>query len=517
MVFSQQIYSTGNSGPSSRPRVYLPKSGKDFLEQHILRKREAEEARSVYWNKTSDYYSAVARQSERYNQLTSQEVTKASLEATNKETEKERRKQNLLVRRNRLKVLYEEERATLQLELDRLPAGTERPIKDLRAEREKRRREREEVLRKEAELKMLQHWKINNPGFREQERSLSSYTARQQLELQVKEKKEREEKVRREQEELDRRMLEAERRKVEESLRAEDERKQNLVKLHRNLEQQMSELRQREREMEVWRRTRAEQEELQRQVEACQDQTRKLERIRESRELATFHKRQHRLKLKAKTKQVQEDLEADRQRLEEMERLTKLQDDCHQEKKQKTISDVHWMKEVIQQQQQEEQRREKELELMFAEEAGKMWSKQQEVWDREEKARRKLMEDVTASWRLQSEERTKAARLVEDEEGRRMKEIEADIRDLNQHILEQEKLQQEKRESLVEALDQQVEDNQRRSLKSYQEQQTEMMRQRQNEIREENKLARNLTKLSLVTDQEGGTHDFRRRKVRWHF
>ena len=150
--------------------MYLPKSGKDFLEQHILRKREAEEARSVYWNKTSDYYSAVARQSERYNQLTSQEVTKASLEATNKETEKERRKQNLLVRRNRLKVMYEEERATLQLELDRLPAGTERPITDLRAEREKRRKEREEVLRKEAELKMLQHWKINNPAFRNKER-----------------------------------------------------------------------------------------------------------------------------------------------------------------------------------------------------------------------------------------------------------------------------------------------------------------------------------------------------------
>ena len=45
------------------------------------------------------------------------------------------------------------------------------------------------------------------------------------------------------------------------------------------------------------------------------------------------------------------------------------------------------------------------------------------------------------------------------------------------------------------------------------------MRQRQNEIREENKLARNLTNLSILRQEggEGGLTDFRRRKVRWHF
>ena len=154
--------------------------------------------------------------------------------------------------------LFEAEKAALQDELDLLPAGTEKPVSDLRAEREKMRREREEVLRKEAELKMLQHWKINNPGFRDKERSLNSYTARQQLQVQIKEKKEKEEREKEEQAELDRRMVEAERRQVEESLRAEEERKEKLGQLHRNLSAQMAELRQKEREMEVWRRTRAE-------------------------------------------------------------------------------------------------------------------------------------------------------------------------------------------------------------------------------------------------------------------
>ena len=154
---------------------------------------------------------------------------------------------------------------------------------------------------------------------------------------------------------------------------------------------------------------------------------------------------------------------------------------------------------------------------MFAEEADKMWRKQAEVWGREEEARKKLMDSVVSSWREQCQERTAAARLVEDEETKRMKEIEADIRDLNQHILQQEARQQERRESLVAALDRQVEDSQRRNMRSCQEEQQELMRQRQEDIREENKLARNLTNISLSTQVEGGVNDFRRRKVRWHY
>merc|ERR1712126_491962 len=146
---------------------------------------------------------------------------------------------------------------------------------------------------------------------------------------------------------------------------------------------------------------------------------------------------------------------------------------------------------------------EKELEMMFAEEASKMWSKQDEVWAREEDARRKLMEEVSSSWRKQLEQR--------------MKEIEADICDLNQHILEKEKLVDQRRESLVEALDAQVQEKQLMRKRNYQEQEAEHMRQRQEEIREENKLARNLSQICLDKQDEAGCPDFRRRKVRWYF
>merc|ERR1712013_866495 len=105
--------------------------------------------------------------------------------------------------------------------------------------------------------------------------------------------------------------------------------------------------------------------------------------------------------------------------------------------------------------------REAELEMMFAEEAAKMWAKQEEVWEREAKARKRLMEEVSDGWKKQHDERLKAAKLVEDEETRRMGEIKEDVRQLSQYIQEQDR------------------------------------RRRQEEIREENKLARHLADWTL--------------------
>ena len=529
MVFQNQVYATGHSrGPSrhgssssgglNKPQLYLPKSQKDFLEQHILQKREAEIKKLSFWSQTSDHYNRLARMNERYEQLTSPEVTKTSLEASNRKENHEKRKQHLLGRRQRLKALLAEEEAGYKAEIAALPPGVQ-PITDLREEREKMRREREEVMNKEAELKMMQHWKINNGRFRDEERNINSYNVRQKLQEQIREKKEKEERLRLEQGAFDRQMRDEEERKIRESLRLEEERKEELRNMHQELEKQMVELRQKEREMDVWKRTNAEQEELQRRVEISNREREELEKKRGLRELASFNKRQHKLKLRMRTKQVQESLEEDRKRLAEMEELTRAQDGCHEDKKRKTIEDVKWMREVIRQQQEEEQRREKEADTLFAEEAARMWSKQEEIWDREEKARRSLMEEVTGSWRQQMDKRTEAARLVVEHETQRMMEIEADIRDLHQHIQEKEKRQEDRRQSLVEALDTQVNEKRDMRMKSYQEQEAELVTKRREEIRDENRLARSLTQLNFdrnSSDTNQGS-DFRRRKVRWFY
>ena len=117
------------------------------------------------------------------------------------------------------------------------------------------------------------------------------------------------------------------------------------------------------------------------------------------------------------------------------------------------------------------------------------------------------------------DKRTEAAKLVVDHETQRMAEIEADIRDLHHHIQDKERRQEQTRESLVAALDAQVRDKQQRRAVSWAAQEADTMARRQQEIREENQLARNLAQLSLSadTEAEAGTADFRRRKVRWYY
>ena len=117
------------------------------------------------------------------------------------------------------------------------------------------------------------------------------------------------------------------------------------------------------------------------------------------------------MKLRQKAKVIQEELEEDRRRLQEMEELTKLQDGVLQEKRDKAMEEVIWMRGVVEEQAAEERRRENEAETMYAEEAEKMWEKQEEVWRREAAARKRLMQEVVAGWKQQSEERLATAQV----------------------------------------------------------------------------------------------------------
>ena len=79
----------------------------------------------------------------------------------------EARKAGLLGRRARLRALLDKEKEELEKELRELPCKEVGQERDFKADLERLRREKEEQQKKEAELKMLQHWKINNPQFRE--------------------------------------------------------------------------------------------------------------------------------------------------------------------------------------------------------------------------------------------------------------------------------------------------------------------------------------------------------------
>ena len=60
---------------------------------------------------------------------------------------------------------------------------------------------------------------------------------------------------------------------------------------------------------------------------------------------------------------------------------------------------------VLTKQKVEEERRRKEMDLLFTEEARKMWDKQEALWEKEKEARKKLMQDVINTLGKQTSEK----------------------------------------------------------------------------------------------------------------
>ena len=118
----------------------------------------------------------------------SQEMHQSTKDANSKQKAKERRQENLLVRRNKLKSLYAKEKEAFEREVEALPSKDKTP-KDIHRTREKLQKAKNEKMQKEAELKMLQHWKINNSRYREAEKHRSNLLTNKMLEQQIAEGK----------------------------------------------------------------------------------------------------------------------------------------------------------------------------------------------------------------------------------------------------------------------------------------------------------------------------------------
>jgi len=495
----------------------MPKSQKEFLEQHIIKKRNEERDRLEYWSGTSKYYDRMEAQTQRFQELVSQESTQASTNAFIKAKEAEKRREGLLVRRAKLKNLMQREKEEWDRELKTLPR-TELDITDLRQVRQQFRLAKEEEQKKEAELKMLQHWKINNPTARQVESAKTDRMVRKCWDQQLREKREEDDRKKRLEEELHMRRIEEERRKQEEQEKEEKERKLRIARLSADLEQQLAELRHREREAEALERAKFEEEEFRRRMEEVEEERKRREKNREQRDLSTYQKRQHQQKLKKVSEEVEKELEEDSRRLQEMVSLVEAQDRIESEQKNKCLQEVLWMQGVLRDQEAEEQRRKAEMELMYSEEAEKMWNKQQEIWDREEKARQRLMEEVTDSWRQQNLDRLNQERLKREEAAKQRMQISQHIQELKSSLQEEETARKVQQEELVTGLDDGLRRAEQKKRQIRFRDEEESIQRRLQEIREENKLARHLAQVELDTDAPpSAATDFRRRKVKWYY
>ncbi|OWF44310.1 Trichoplein keratin filament-binding protein [Mizuhopecten yessoensis] len=106
-----------------------------------------------------------------------------------------------------------------------------------------------------------------------------------------------------------------------------------------------------------------------------------------------------------RSKQIQAELELDKKILNSLIEQEHELDHIQTARREKAKADAEWMKEVIEDQIRLEKAREAELEMLYQDEAARMWQKRDAEWEREKKARERLMQEVLDDRQQQIETR----------------------------------------------------------------------------------------------------------------
>ncbi|NWW48071.1 TCHP protein, partial [Pedionomus torquatus] len=248
---------------------------------------------------------------------------------------------------------------------------------------------------------------------------------------------------------------EAARREALERMRQEEEKRRLEEKQQaETLLQQIEELKLQEAEATKLKKERQNLLKQQWELENLEEERKQMEEQRKKKELGCFLRHQCNAQLRRRAQQIQEELEIDRQIL--LAILEKEDEDQRRlsARREKAIADVAWMKRVLEEQLQLEKEREAELQVLFSEEAKKVWEKREEEWEREKKARDRLMNEVLAGRQRQIQEKMELNRQAQEESikyrEQLIKELE-EAKELSRREKEREEEQKTSRRQELEA------------------------------------------------------------------
>ncbi|KAM7391905.1 hypothetical protein PAMP_022552 [Pampus punctatissimus] len=427
-----------------------------MLATQLARQREQEARCRQQWELHAQYFHQQSVRSQKQAVWSSRHSYQQSMSAYYRQRLKEEKRVNLEQRRNRLRLMLEEEQNRLEAELREMVPDRSTLASQLLQKTEELRSAREEKRKKVAQELLREHWKKNNSELRKVESALHKDHVVGQWQEQISEKKQQEvaeqEEKRRFENEYERTRKEAldrikqaeEKKKGEERQRAEDLRKQ------------MEELKLREEEAT---RLKKEQEAMlvqQWELEKMEEERRKVEERRKKSEMGHFLIRQYRAQLKRRAQQVQEELETDRKILAAL--LEGEQEDRRMEtvRRERAIADAAWMKRVIEEQLQLEREREAEFDILHREEAQRVWEKREVQWEKERKARERLMHEVLVGRQQQLELKMLKNREAQEESLKRREELIQEL-EMEREIRRQEKEQEAgRRTARMQEIDSQV-------------------------------------------------------------
>ncbi|XP_065707606.1 trichoplein keratin filament-binding protein [Patagioenas fasciata] len=377
------------------------------------RRRELEARNRQQWERVSRSFAQAAICCSRQARWSAPRALQPSPAAVRREAEEAALR--LEERRERLRRLLAEEREALAAELRERRRGRGDDLAGMRRRSEEPREGREERRRKVAEQLLDEHQKKTNAELQEVEPKLHRKQVleawgdrlmqkpeQEATELEKKKRYENEYEIAR-REALERMRQEEEKRRLEEKKQAEA------------LLQQIEELKLQEAEAIKLKK---EQDNLLKQrweLENLEEERKQMEEHRKKKELGRFLRHQCDTQLRRRAQQIQEELETDRQIL--LAILEKEGEDQRREsaRRERAVADVAWMKRVIEEQLQLEKEREAELQTIFREEAKKVWEKREEEWEREKKARDRLMSEVLAVRQRQIQEKMELNRRAQEE------------------------------------------------------------------------------------------------------
>ncbi|KDR07309.1 trichoplein keratin filament-binding protein-like [Zootermopsis nevadensis] len=481
---------------SQRSAVTFSCSRRNRQEEALVRRRNAEADHQQLWDGITQYFHTWDIQSNKHNDWASPRYYSQSMEMYNKAMEAQKKAQRLEERQQKLAALLYSETRQYEIELARQrgnPSIHHRmPLEELKSVNYELKRREEENQRREAELKLYHQWRMKQPSITELERKQHGHFVREAWVKQTQEKQVEREKAEKEQLEA---MKEREAMQLAEE---ERQKKSRALSLQSQLKQQIAELRDREKKAEELQREESEVMQRRAKLEDLLMERRSSEERRKKAELGSFLQRQYQLKLRRRAKEVQEKLTEDLHLLEKLMSMEMEENRRASEQQEAARREMLCARQALAEQARVEREREKHMEFLFNEEAQRMWTQQEDKWNRECEARERLLTEVLVTVQHQLEERLEANLAEQRDLVRSREELVAHIEQVNAELKEQRAALNKMKEERRKEIDIQVSDKQQRQMAEARIAELEAEKQKVQEKLEEQKLLQELRKMETT-------------------
>ncbi|CAM9334128.1 unnamed protein product, partial [Lampetra planeri] len=374
--------------------TYMPSRDRS-LAGRMARQREQEARLRQQWETHAQYFREQGVRSQRQAVWSSQHCYQRSMSAYHHQKEMEEKRAHLEKRRTRLRIMLEDEQKRLEAELKKVVSGKSTPAAQLE--------QKTETLAQD----LREHWK--NSELQQQEAAEQQKTRdfENEQEQKTAEQHQKADELCKQMEEL--KLWEEEVTFVQNE---EMGRKDKLFEASFLLSQ-ATRLKKAHKALVV----------QQWELEKLEEDRRNVEERRKRTEMGHFLIRQYRAQLKRRARQVQEELEADCKILADL--LKGEHEDRRTEtvRGERVVADAAWMKQVIEEQLQLEREREAEFDNVHREEAQRVWEKREAQWEKERRARERLMQEVLLGRQQQLELEMQKNCEAQEESLRRREEL----------------------------------------------------------------------------------------------